>query len=169
MVESHIRNSSLAHSRLVAAKASGGTSGEDIYRLFDRVVGDLGLKGALLDFGAGIGALSSRLHRMGRFPRLTAVDILPRPADLPSSISWICADINDVLPFDDGSFDVIVAAEVIEHLENPRFVARECHRLLRGGGCSFSALLTMRAFGPFLRCFSEAIMRILAKRAIRPT
>jgi 2-polyprenyl-3-methyl-5-hydroxy-6-metoxy-1,4-benzoquinol methylase len=34
----------------------------------------------------------------------------------------------------DGSYDVVVAAEVIEHLENPRAICRELFRLLRPGG-----------------------------------
>jgi SAM-dependent methyltransferase len=33
-----------------------------------------------------------------------------------------------------ASFDVVIAAEVIEHLENPRAVVREMFRLLRPGG-----------------------------------
>jgi 2-polyprenyl-3-methyl-5-hydroxy-6-metoxy-1,4-benzoquinol methylase len=33
-----------------------------------------------------------------------------------------------------GSYDLVVAAEVIEHLENPRFLAREWFRILKPGG-----------------------------------
>ena len=120
--------------RLTAAVASGGTSGNDIYALFERLVVEFGGEGKLLDFGAGKGTLTTRLYRTGRFTRITAVDITPRPADLPEPIGWISADLNDALPFSDGGLDVIIATEVIEHLENPRFVAREWYRLLRPGG-----------------------------------
>jgi 2-polyprenyl-3-methyl-5-hydroxy-6-metoxy-1,4-benzoquinol methylase len=122
--------------RLTAAVASDGTSGNDIYALFERLVVEFGLVGGkLLDFGAGKGALTRRLYRTGRFTRITTVDIMPsRPTDLLEPIDWVSADLNDALPFSDGGFDVIIAAEVIEHLENPRFVAREWYRLLRPGG-----------------------------------
>jgi 2-polyprenyl-3-methyl-5-hydroxy-6-metoxy-1,4-benzoquinol methylase len=49
-------------------------------------------------------------------------------------VRWIEADLNDPLPVEAGSFDFVVAAEVIEHLENPRAVCREIFRLLRPGG-----------------------------------
>ena len=46
--------------------------------------------------------------------------------------------LHDALPistnFNDGSWDVIVSAEVIEHLENPRATVREWARLLKPGG-----------------------------------
>lgn len=44
-------------------------------------------------------------------------------------------DINQAaLPFDDESFDVLVAGEILEHLVSPEFVAREALRVLRQGG-----------------------------------
>lgn len=46
------------------------------------------------------------------------------------------ADIEvDAFPFEQASFDVVVLAEVLEHLRvNPLHALRECHRVLRRGG-----------------------------------
>lgn len=38
------------------------------------------------------------------------------------------------LPFDDASFDTVVAFQVLEHCEEPREVLQEMHRVLRPGG-----------------------------------
>lgn len=38
------------------------------------------------------------------------------------------------LPFSNNSFDTIILGDVIEHVENPSFLLRECNRVLRGGG-----------------------------------
>lgn len=38
------------------------------------------------------------------------------------------------LPFEDQSFDVVVAGEVLEHLQFPEVAVSEIHRVLRAGG-----------------------------------
>lgn len=44
-------------------------------------------------------------------------------------------DINQaVLPFEDGTFDVVVAGEILEHLVSPQFVAEEAYRILKPAG-----------------------------------
>jgi 2-polyprenyl-3-methyl-5-hydroxy-6-metoxy-1,4-benzoquinol methylase len=90
--------------------------------------------GEILDYGAGTGNLTQLLYDSNLFQRIAAVDIIQRPRDLDSSIDWYTHDLNEPTSFPDKSFDVIVSAEVIEHLENPRATAREWHRLLRPGG-----------------------------------
>jgi 2-polyprenyl-3-methyl-5-hydroxy-6-metoxy-1,4-benzoquinol methylase len=62
------------------------------------------------------------------------MDILSQPEALPTSVKWIEADLNNPTVAADSSYDVIISTEVIEHLENPRGVFRELHRLLRPGG-----------------------------------
>jgi 2-polyprenyl-3-methyl-5-hydroxy-6-metoxy-1,4-benzoquinol methylase len=124
----------LANRRILAAQASGGTSGNAIYEAVLRVVNEFELRGDLLDFGSGTGLLTRQLEGTKRFATITAADLMPRPASLDENIVWIVADLNEPLPYDGARFDVIVSAEVIEHLENPRFVAREMFRLLRPGG-----------------------------------
>jgi 2-polyprenyl-3-methyl-5-hydroxy-6-metoxy-1,4-benzoquinol methylase len=61
-------------------------------------------------------------------------DILPRPENLPGVIPWHRLDLNDADAIPAASFDVVIAAEVMEHLENPRQVALESFQILKTGG-----------------------------------
>lgn len=45
------------------------------------------------------------------------------------------ADMNQPLPFADGSLSCITCIEGIEHLERPFDFVRECERVLRDDGC----------------------------------
>ena len=86
----------------------------------------------ILDLGCGSGALLERLAAMG-YRQLTGVDI--RPPDSTAAIRYEQADL-DQFRFDapDGSFDLALAVEVIEHIENPGLFLAELARLLRPGG-----------------------------------
>jgi 2-polyprenyl-3-methyl-5-hydroxy-6-metoxy-1,4-benzoquinol methylase len=91
------------------------------------------LGGTALDFGAGRGELASRLAACGRFERVVAADLVAYGTP-PEGVEWLNSDLNDPLPLADGSIDVVLAVEVVEHLENIRAVCREWARLLRPGG-----------------------------------
>src|SRR5215831_16000889 len=125
---------SLHRWRREASQMSLGSSGEAIYQAFEAKMRALGGMGDLLDFGAGTGHLTSRLFHSGLFRSVSGADLYARPRELPPQIGWIEGDLNDRLQSPAGAFDTIVAAEVIEHLENPRAVGRELFRLLRAGG-----------------------------------
>lgn len=125
---------SLSERRALAAAVTHGTSDADGYALFLRKIGEHAIHGDVLDFGAGSGHFSHLLVQSGRFSSVTAIDLMARPSDLPSSLHWIAYDLNEPLPLPDQRFDAITGVAIIEHLENPRFVARECFRLLKPGG-----------------------------------
>ena len=121
----------LEQHRLQAARASGGISNDAIYNRILQLLAERSFSGKALDFGAGIGNLTRQLSG---FTQVTGADILPRPAHLPPEIHWHHVDLNDGHQLPAASFDTVIAAEVIEHLENPREVAREWYRLLKPGG-----------------------------------
>ncbi len=128
--------SAILEHRARAAELSGGTSGNAIYAMIERVIAAHGLQGKILDYGAGVGQLTRRLLALDRFDSVSAADIMAMPSDLRGKAEWIEQDLNVALPGHEGAFDVVVAAEVIEHLENPRFMVREIFRLLRPGGAA---------------------------------
>jgi SAM-dependent methyltransferase len=129
----------LAEFRLRAARCSGGTSSDSIKRLVLRMVHDEGLKGRVLDFGAGTGTLINLMTRLEGID-LHGADILPRPAAIPGHVKWHRGDLNDRLDRFSGYFDAVICSEVIEHLENPRATFRNINELLKLGG---KLLLTM--------------------------
>jgi SAM-dependent methyltransferase len=90
-----------------------------------------GRSARILDAGAGEGALSDVLTRRGY--RVVASDRDPAGFHSPA-IPFVQANLNATLPFASGSFDAIVSAEVLEHLENPHHLVREFARILRPGG-----------------------------------
>jgi SAM-dependent methyltransferase len=57
---------------------------------------------------------------------------LERAAALGIATVW--ADVEEPLPFDDAAFDVVVAAELLEHLRRPDRLVTEIRRVLRPGG-----------------------------------
>ncbi|MEY4413522.1 MAG: hypothetical protein RIQ53_815 [Pseudomonadota bacterium] len=87
----------------------------------------------LIDLAAGSGAMCRRLADLGYRP--TGVDYVGenfRPRDIP----FRQCDLNqDFAPaFAGEGIAAILASEIIEHLENPRHFARQCHALLPPGG-----------------------------------
>lgn len=87
---------------------------------------------AILDLGCGTGAFLQRLAAHG-YDNLTGLDIAPPAAGRAGGPRWIAGDLDTHWPLPDDGFDLVVAIEVIEHLENPGIALAELARVLRPG------------------------------------
>jgi len=132
----------------------------------------------VLDLGCRSGALTQ--HFLGG-NSVVGLDIdaaaLEKAATL--GIQPVQANVEEPLPFEDGSFDAVVAGELFEHLQFPDALVAEIGRVLRPGGVlagsvpnAFrvqSRLRFLRGEAPeddptHLRMFSPAALRQLLSR-----
>lgn len=90
----------------------------------------------VLDAGCGSGGLIRYLQDRAPAWRITGIDLSPLAARLARSRSRGAVVEGSVtaLPFEDRSFDAIVAADVLYELEEPAAALREFRRCLRPGG-----------------------------------
>lgn len=103
--------------------------------VFDQLLGDTDLRGALvLDAGCGTGEFSTAA--MARGARVVSVDIGPKLLARTRSkgIAQVAAADVARLPFSDGTFDVVLSSECVEHTPSPRASVLELTRVLRPGG-----------------------------------
>jgi 2-polyprenyl-3-methyl-5-hydroxy-6-metoxy-1,4-benzoquinol methylase len=91
-------------------------------------------RGLLLDVGAGSGALSLELQKLGFDVVSVDINNYFRAKEVENSIEFILCDVDRNTPFKSGSFDTVVSVEVIEHTENPWHFLRELSNVLKIGG-----------------------------------
>lgn len=125
--------SSLAPQLTKRALRSGGIGNAAIYGMVTRALERRGISGGIfVDAGCGAGNLWWRVHRS--FDRYVGVDDIRDP-DFPEAAEFVPSHLDSGrVPLAGGTADVVVAVEIIEHLENPRAFVRELVRLIKGGG-----------------------------------
>jgi SAM-dependent methyltransferase len=95
--------------------------------------------GSVLDLGCGTGELAVSIAATGM--RATGCDISPEmlhraaAVDASGTVDWVQLDPGwRSLPFSAATFDAVVAASVLEYVDDPAAVLRECSRVLRPSG-----------------------------------
>jgi SAM-dependent methyltransferase len=121
------------------------------------------------DLGCGDGRTVRKL--LGRQPAPAVLFALDQAATLPDAllhderVRSRIADLDEPLPFEDGSIDRIVSLNVIEALADPARFLRECRRVLRPGG---RAVIAHSDFDTALfTSTDDALTRQLVDRFVR--
>lgn len=104
---------------------------EEVFGRFEaQLLAHLKEGAVVLDAGSGPGSWILQAHRE-RIGLLVGVDVYrPDTSRLDAFVVGRCEE----LPFAAGSFDLVVAYLVLEHLPEPRLAFRECARVLKPGG-----------------------------------
>jgi SAM-dependent methyltransferase len=108
----------------------------------------------LLDVGCGTGATAAAL---GRFGVVTGVDMSPMALECcrRRRLERLMQGVAEALPLADDSTDVVVATDILEHLDDDLAAVREFYRVLRPGG---HAVITVPAYQRLWSEHDEALM-----------
>ena len=126
----------------------------------------------ILDYGCGTGILNLLLLLKG-YDDVHGVDVVEkfdsRILQLMNfeNASFNLVGVDDPLPFDDKSFDVISSSLVLEHVKNVELYYSEAARVLKPGGvCFFNFPHRLKPYDTHSRCwfihyFPKPIRKIL--------
>ncbi|MEM7124038.1 MAG: class I SAM-dependent methyltransferase [Pseudomonadota bacterium] len=115
-------------------------------KLFGNLINTLHLTDSsdVVDIGTSSGTNLRLLADLG-FSRIRGVDASPIAVEFCAAKGFDRVLLGDVcaLPFEDGELDLVLATDIVEHVDDDVGAMREITRVLKPGGC---ALITVPAF-----------------------
>ena len=115
-------------------------------KLFHRMINDLVPKPSwkVLDVGTSTGTNLRLLNNMG-FEEVTGLDLNPEAIRFCAEKGLGDVKLGDIenLPFENETFDLVLATDIIEHVDDDARAVRELQRVLAPGG---KLLITVPAF-----------------------
>lgn len=123
-------------------QAGGFTRRDGTVQFYSRVNALIRPDFTVLDLGAGRGAWQDSpvdIHRSlcslrGKVSRIIGADVDPVVLANSGLDEAVVIAANDVLPFDDSAFDLVLSDHTLEHIDEPRAFAAEIRRVVRPGG-----------------------------------
>lgn len=118
----------------------------------------------------GVGGTKTREDVVG-------VDIVPKGETIDTinnvvSVADVVADVTKPLPFEEDSFDCIIARHILEHVDDPISVLRQWYRVIKPGGYIIVAVPDIEIFSLSVVCniehlhaFTRSFMKQVAKAA----
>ena len=124
-----------------------------------------------LDIGCGGGLLSERIARLGG--SVTGIDITKNSIDIAAThalnsglnINYINTDITSFIKNNSSKkFDLVIASEVVEHLDNRNLFFEEVSKLLNNKGILILTTINKTALSLILAKFmDENVLKLLPK------
>jgi len=130
---------------------------------------DLQPSSRVLDVACGTGVLLDLISAMFVEAKLSGTDLSPEMLQVARSRLGLTVDLRegrvDALPYEDGSFDIVVSTNAFHFFARPDEALREMSRVLRPGGRLIVTdwcddYLACRICDRLLRVFSPAHRRI---------
>lgn len=107
----------------------------------------------VLDLGCSDGHLAGQMRDLGH--HVTGVDLDAQDGVHERVDAFVAADLDHGLPADlVGPFDVVIAADVIEHVRRPELILDGLRNLLAPGGSLFVSVPNFGHWYPRLRVFA---------------
>ena len=104
----------------------------------------------ILDLGCSHGVLSAQLRSLGH--HVTGIDVTEHEGVGGRVDQFIAADLNHGIPSEAGeNYDVVVAADVLEHMRRPDRLLAEAQRCLRAGGTVIASIPNFAHWYPRMR------------------
>ncbi len=103
--------------------------------------------GKLLDVGCAAGVLGNAVRTRDPDCRVTGLEMMPDAASIASRLLdrfWITDIESFKPPFQEGEFDCIVFADILEHTRDPWSIVRTYRRFLRPGGTMVVSIPNIR-------------------------
>lgn len=126
----------------------------DIHTLDDERFALLGSRfkgGKYLDVGCFNSPYPAKITHLGEIWAIDhANEVIEKMQKLFPDVHYVCGDFFN-MPFEDESFDYVVAGEVLEHTEKPEEFIKECLRVLKKGG-------TLALSTPFEETISQPLV-----------
>ena len=132
-----------------------------------------------LDIGCGGGILSERLSRLGA--RVTGIDASENSINVAKQhsiksrlkINYRCITTTDLLKNEKekflNKFDIVIASEVIEHVNERKVFLSDISKLCRSGGLVVFTTINKSFLGVLLgKFFAENILNVVPKNTHNP-
>ena len=124
------------------------SSNWDDYLFRSRILKYLTKNSVILDVGAGAGIVEA-MNFKGQVKRICGVDLDPRIVENEKLDEGIIANADNI-PYEDNTFDVVFADNVMEHLFDPEPVFLEIQRVLKPEGVLLFKTPNRSHYMPFI-------------------
>jgi SAM-dependent methyltransferase len=105
----------------------------------------------VLDIGSGMGgflvaAARNGIAAIGIEPNATYCTITRLRGERYGLAPTVIRSVGERLPFPDATFDVVLAQDILEHVQDPTATLREMRRVLRPDGCALVTVINRLAW-----------------------